>query len=190
MSHTCMGDLFDTAARYAYRKSLEILTGNDYMIALCLLMISFCLALHFKKKKDGGFFWMFSFTALIPYMYLVFAFAVLRRPEDVNPAYELMPFWSYVAAFRGKWILLLECLLNVLMFMPLGICLSGINIRLRYAAFFGILMSYTIELSQLLSHKGLFELFDDPVHNVLGCMIGYLVCEWMKKKNDDGIETQ
>ena len=78
--------------------------------------------------------------------------------------YELIPFWSY-----GDPSLRTEILLNVLLFIPVGI-LAGKWKVIPAAACFSLL----IEGTQLLTGRGLFE-FDDVIHNTLGAVIGVLV---------------
>ena len=44
-----------------------------------------------------------------------------------------------------------------------------------------VIISYSIEFSQLLTKRGLFELFDDPFHNVLGAIIGFRLWRMIMK---------
>ena len=84
--------------------------------------------------------------------------------------YKLIPFWSYIDPALRQ-----EILLNILLFIPVG--LLGRTWRIiPVSAFF----SAAIELSQLISHRGLFE-FDDIIHNTLGTAIGYLVVVGVRK---------
>ena len=46
------------------------------------------------------------------------------------------------------------------------------------ALVFGVLISATIETSQLITMRGLFE-WDDMIHNGLGCMVGAVLVNWM-----------
>lgn len=168
-------DVFDTMAEYAYSQSLEKLTKENYCVALILFAAVLLFGMLIGRRIRG---WngrkTVSLAVLLPYLYLTFMFAVFGREERASSLYELMPFWSYYEAFaHGRKILLLACLLNVVMFAPLGICLAGLDVRFRYAIVVGVCLSYSIEVSQLLLHKGLFELFDDPFHNVLGTILGY-----------------
>ena len=54
-----------------------------------------------------------------------------------------------------------------------------------------VIISYSIEFSQLLTKRGLFELFDDPFHNAPGAIIGFTLWRMiMKDKNKyiDGVK--
>lgn len=176
-------DVFEFMAKYAYRQSLKNLTERDFLIAMVIFAATLIIGTGISAKTHG---WNRSKTiflsVLLPYLYLVLMFAVFGRDERRYPFYELQPFWSYYEAFaNGKHILLLACFLNVLMFMPLGICLAGLGVKFRYALLAGACISYFIEVSQFLFRKGLFELFDDPFHNVLGTMLGYLLLTGFRK---------
>lgn len=105
-----------------------------------------------------------------------------RSPGQLR--YELIPFWSYGAIIRGVPGILKEVLLNCVLLLPVGILLPpALNKPLKwYHGFmFGVIISGSIELSQLILCRGLFE-FDDIIHNSIGCMIGCVVSSWVMKK--------
>lgn len=120
-------------------------------------------------KKD----WSIGF--LVGYVFFLLAETVLiRKPGTLR--YELIPFWSWAEVFK-KWpmtatgkMYLRQIILNIAMFIPVGMVLS------RKAGWKGILIaagiSAMIEIMQLVSHRGLFE-FDDIIHNALGAAAGY-----------------
>ena len=60
--------------------------------------------------------------------------------------------------------------------------------KVKISVVVGLLLSASIELVQLVSHRGLFE-FDDIVHNTLGVVIGIalykivsLICKRLNRK--------
>ena len=55
--------------------------------------------------------------------------------------------------------------------MPL---IADHRVKWQYALVFGVLISATIETSQLITMRGLFE-WDDMIHNGLGCVIGCVI---------------
>ena len=89
---------------------------------------------------------------------------MLDRTPGQKMTYELIPFWSY-----GVKSLRLEILLNIILFIPVGL-LSPRWKTVGLAAWYSML----IELAQLISCRGLFE-FDDVIHNALGTAIGVLL---------------
>ena len=98
------------------------------------------------------------------YLFLILAVTVLDRTPGPKMTYELIPFWSY-----GVKSLRMEILLNVILFIPVGLLAPKWK-TVGLAAGDSML----IELAQLVSFRGLFE-FDDVIHNTLGTVIGVLI---------------
>ena len=119
--------------------------------------------------------------ALVVFLGIVFGSTVFTRIGTVRQ-YELLPFWSWREVIcNHDRELLKENLLNVILLLPAGILLPLIanhKIKWYQALLIGILMSATIELSQLIFMRGLFE-WDDMIHNGLGCMVGAVLVNWM-----------
>jgi glycopeptide antibiotics resistance protein len=69
--------------------------------------------------------------------------------------------------------------------------LQGLGVRkLRWVILIAAIISYSIEFSQLLTKRGLFELFDDPFHNVLGAIIGFTLWRMIMKRCSEKSEGQ
>ena len=67
--------------------------------------------------------------------------------------------------------------------------MQGLGVRkLRWVILIAVIISYSIEFSQLLTKRGLFELFDDPFHNVPGAIIGFTL--WRMKRCSEKSEGQ
>ena len=66
-----------------------------------------------------------------------------------------------------------EVFWNVVLFMPYGFLASIISkSKAKWSVLLsGSLLSVAIELTQLITHRGLFE-YDDMIHNTLGTVIG------------------
>ena len=76
---------------------------------------------------------------------------------------------------------LMEVLLNVALFVPIGFLLGGIMPKgFLKVLLIGFLLSCLIELLQLTSGRGLCET-NDVVHNTVGCMLGYAAAMVLKK---------
>ena len=110
---------------------------------------------------------------LAAYLLFILTITLFARYPTVSARYELSIFWSYRAIRSGVKDLILENVLNVVVFVPVGVLLAVLLPREKIwlAALLGLLFSAGIELTQLLAHLGLFE-FDDIVHNTLGVTIG------------------
>lgn len=113
---------------------------------------------------------------LIGYI-LVVIIATLGRPSysfDMKASTEL--FSSYRLAINHfdmrEWR---NIILNICMFIPLGFLLPLVSSKMKHwwmTYIAGILLTLCIELTQLLTNRGIFEI-DDILNNALGCMIGF-----------------
>ena len=114
---------------------------------------------------------------LVVYLGIVFASTVFTRNSDGIWHYELMPFWSWREVILGNTYMMTEIILNVILFLPIGILLPVLFHRMfrwRQGLLIGIFLSAVIEITQLVSCRGLFE-WDDMLHNGTGCMLGCLL---------------
>jgi len=70
--------------------------------------------------------------------------------------------------------MLKQIVLNCVLFFPLGFFLPfvrGRKLNAGKALFAGLIFSLCIELTQLFTHRGIFD-FDDILHNAIGCFAG------------------
>ena len=120
-----------------------------------------------------------AILAELVFLGIVFGSTVFTRTGSVRQC-ELIPFWSWSAILRYHDMeLLKENLLNCMLLLPAGALLPLImnrKVKWQEALAFGVLISATIETSQLIMMRGLFE-WDDMIHNGLGCMIGCGYCK-------------
>ena len=108
-------------------------------------------------------------------MFLVFAATVLAREAGEQAKYHLDFFWSYKEAYIQQRS---QIAANILMFVPIGVLL-GVEKSVLYAVC-GLAFSCFIEISQLITHRGLFEL-DDILNNTIGLMIGFILVVGIKR---------
>lgn len=113
-------------------------------------------------------------SLLVEYYFLVLCSTVICRASSGERHIEIMPFWNYPDIWnRVDYPAdLIEVLLNVALFVPIGLLLGGIGFKIRKIILSGIFLSGIIEVSQFAFCKGLCET-DDVMHNTLGCVIGY-----------------
>lgn len=162
----------------------EMLAFTGVMILVCIVV---AVCVHRKKLNIIQ---AMAILLFVVFMGIVFGSTVFTRTSTVR-AYELMPFWSWRDVIRyHDWSLLKENLLNCILLLPAGVLLPVIAIHKvswYQALVVGITISAIIEVSQLISMRGLFE-WDDMIHNGLGCMIGCMVTNrmmhlWKKRRN-------
>ena len=114
---------------------------------------------------------------LLEYIFLLFCSTVIFRPTGDTRQYDFHPFWSYNAIQEGREDLLAENIMNVVVFIPVGLIL-GLLLKDKKAWLISLIIgcgiSVTIEALQFFLMRGFSEV-DDVMHNTLGCVIGFLM---------------
>lgn len=147
--------------------SLYVWLTVVFVVALffCIAVVGIKRTVEFAAK-----------IALAEYLVLIYSSTLLvsmRTYKEIR-GYNLLPFWSYVSIQEGRENLLVENIMNVVVFIPLGIlcAISFEKARWMHAAFWGLTISASIEVMQYVLKRGFSEV-DDVMHNTLGCIIGY-----------------
>ena len=142
------------------------------------LLSVFCLGLvifiAWKGLKTGI---RYSATLLlVEYIFLLFCSTVFFRTTSELRKYDFQPFWSYKAIQDGREDLLAENILNVVVFIPVGLLLGIAFKQMTWlkVLLIGCGISVTIESLQFFFMRGFSEL-DDVIHNTVGCLIGFLI---------------
>lgn len=147
-----------------------------YYFISCVLGVMLYFALGNRRKT----YWM-----IVPYMFFVLAITVLSRNPWRTYIYQVIPFWSYIEAFRGSNEgIVSQILANLLLFVPVGVLLMPSIGSVKKTVLIGLLFSMLIEVLQLLTKRGLFE-FDDIIHNTIGCALGcgiYLLINYLHRR--------
>lgn len=114
-------------------------------------------------------------TLLVAYCLFIVCHAVVFRPYSVEAKCILEPFWNYKLFSGNELEDLGEILMNIALFVPVGV-LGGLSnkgkLPFAMCVLLCIAFSTSIEASQYFLHRGLCET-DDVIHNTLGFMIGY-----------------
>lgn len=115
------------------------------------------------------------------YIVLLYCSTVIFRPVSEANNYDFTPFWSYAAIQKGREDLMAENIMNIVVFVPVGLLLGCAikNITWWRALLIGAGLSLSIEVMQLVFKRGFSEV-DDVMHNTLGCMIGYGLCSLVR----------
>lgn len=160
-----------------YLESLICSVPEYVYVGLLSVFIS-ASVLFIWKVRD---FWRYIVSIiLIEFVILLYCSTVIYRNTLQERRCDLMPFWSYRAIMDGKEQYLAENIMNVVVFVPIGILLgfmiNGSRFKVKSVWLFvlmtGLVISVLIEAMQYFFHKGFAET-DDVMHNTLGCMIGY-----------------
>jgi glycopeptide antibiotics resistance protein len=119
----------------------------------------------------------------IGYVFLVLCTTIFFREETFVKRYHLYPLWSYTELYTT---ILAQLIMNIMMFVPIGFFVGG-SLKKKHiwnVIKIGFLLSLFIELTQLITTRGVFNV-DDIIHNVLGCAMGFfcfVICYKMIKK--------
>lgn len=163
------------------RISAVIGIARQYLVVGSLAAILFLIGyfIIYKKLLKGiktlNTIKLSLITILIIYIGIVLGATLGIRSSGYEGA-NLYLFSSYKEAWNSfslrEWRYII---LNILMFVPLGIMLPLIFEKcekwyITYLA--GFVATLFIEILQLVSKRGIFEL-DDILNNTIGCMIGY-----------------
>ena len=143
-----------------------------YVGGIVAFLLVLAVAILWRGRKEGvrlsAAFLMAEYVALLLY------FTVYIWRGGMGPEYILVPFWSYWAVFHGTKVLAHEIIMNIAVFIPIGV-LAAIALKRatwKKVALVGLAISLTIELLQLILERGYCET-DDVINNTLGCLIGY-----------------
>lgn len=143
-----------------------------YEGAFSLFCIGTIILIIIKGFKKGV---RYSYIlALIEYVVLIFLSTVFCRTTRAVREYDWHPLWSYQVVENGWSELLAQNLMNVLVFVPIGI-LMGLafnNTKWWIVLLVGLILSVGIEATQYVFMKGFSEV-DDVIHNTFGAVIGY-----------------
>jgi glycopeptide antibiotics resistance protein len=105
------------------------------------------------------------------YLFGVVAVTFLSREPGSRDGIYLRPFSTF---FRSSMdhVYSIE---NIILFIPMGLLLPFLWKKFRHfisCTLFGILFSLAIEVSQLLTKRGFFQI-DDILTNMVGCAMGF-----------------
>lgn len=159
--------------RYSYVGAM-----NPVWVAVSCVVTLLCWGM--MKKHAHKHIASISFT--IPYLCLVYTSTVLSRSPNAVLSYQLVPFWSYARWFQGETIFLQYIILNILLLAPIGFSLSFVWRKGWRILCLGFAFSCLIEVSQLVTGRGLFET-DDIIHNTVGVLLGILLHTAMERVN-------
>lgn len=163
-----MKDLF---AKYIIElyQDVPTIVYEGFLCFFCLGVIVLMALKSFRKEWR-----LFAGLLAIEYIVLIYCATVVFRSYSETVGHNLTLFWSYREIGNGKHDLLVENIMNVVAFVPVGLLLSYVSRSSKWwmVLLIGFDISLSIELLQFLLKRGFSEL-DDVFHNTLGCLIGF-----------------
>lgn len=152
-----------------------IISSSEFSIVVAIGFIAY-RGQRMKKFVMGAL--------AIEYYFLVLCSTVICRTAPVLKRVELKPFYNYVDIWNGVDFkrTLMEVLLNVALFVPIGFLLGGMMPRgFLKVLFTGCILAILIEVLQFETGRGLCET-NDIIHNTVGCIMGYAAAMELKKR--------
>lgn len=180
-----MSQLYSNFQRYL---QLNIPQIKWVLLFSFVFMILFCVMSRkgYMKQHANYITTMISDILLSLNCAFIFVMTLFRRSAGADFEFRFQPFESYyIALVEGGIEVLLQIIINIAMFIPIGFllpCCFEMYEKYRYVLITAVIASVSIELLQLIFRIGLFET-DDVINNVFGTMIGlgiYIVAKKVK----------
>ena len=149
-----------------------------WLLIVFLLLIE--VAILHKKRRTDCFPIMLLWSLFFPYLLFILAATVFSR-EIVPQEYSIISFNIATAWMRGPGIYgqidtATEVAMNVLMLVPAGYLLMRLSNKVWLAMAVALLITLFIEIMQLITRRGFFELADILL-NMTGAMCGCGICK-------------
>lgn len=166
--------------RHFYLYVLKIDWQLQIIALLMFIVLTFTMGKKYNCHKVTR--WQaFACVNLPVYIFVLFSSLVFSRTASAEINVNLQPFWTEIAILSGETKYVKTLLQNLFMLVPCGMLLPvATKISMKRTVFTGCLISVSIEVLQLITRTGLFEL-DDIIHNTLGALLGYCVFQIVKK---------
>ena len=152
-------------------RDIPMAVYEGLLSVLCLGVVAF-----FSCKGISKGFILTARLLLVEFVTIIYCSTVIFRRGGEVTRYDFHPFWSYAAIQQGREELLAENIMNVVVFVPIGLLLEIGFAKWSWWKVIGIgcLLSVSIEAMQLVFKRGFCEV-DDVMHNTLGCILGYIL---------------
>jgi glycopeptide antibiotics resistance protein len=142
----------------------SVVLGISIITCGAVLLLSMLKPDHLALVRRVSW-WMF-----LTYLLMVLCFTIIFREEKNVAQISMKPIWEYDSLNYNQ---IAEAILNVLLFMPLGLLAGAAIRRKRFLKTVGLCcgISVTIEILQLVLKKGVCNL-GDLINNLAGCIVG------------------
>ena len=153
--------------------AISLVTFDSVIVWLMPALACFLIGCLLRSRGKMRLLDCLALAILTFYLAFVYTLTIYAREVTSEATMQLSLFWSYKHILSGDKNMFFEVFWNVVMLMPYGFLASFISkSKAKWSVFLsGFMLSVGIELTQLLTHRGLFE-YDDILHNTLGTAIG------------------
>lgn len=161
-----------------------------FILAFPVSVIVFLVNYYSMQQKHSVLWKQILYRCLFAF-YLVMLLAITFLGRADVEGFSFIPFSSYIEAWKkSSLIAWRNIVINIIMFMPFGFLLPMIFKKadnLLQISVITAIFSLGIELLQVLSHRGVFEI-DDIINNLVGSIIGYTIlksiCKYIDNKEN------
>ena len=144
-----------------------------FLVSLAVLILVIVAGLHSRRVADKKQFVLWAL--LVEYLFLVICATVVFRPILPEHYLHLKPLWVYTDMAKSSHSeAVRDIIVNLLIFLPIGALLAGINPSIKWykVLIIGFACSLAIEVLQYIFLKGVTQT-DDLLHNTVSCLIGW-----------------
>ena len=144
------------------------------LISFVILTLVIVAGLYSRRVVDKKKFVLWAM--LVEYLLLIVCAAVVFRSTLPTHLLHLTPFWVYTDFLKTHHNeAVRDIVVNLLLFLPLGALLAGINPSIKWykVLLIGLACSLAIEVLQYVFLKGVTQT-DDVIHNTVSCLVGWL----------------
>ena len=149
---------------------------NPFALLLCFVAL-LTVFLFFERKDLRLRYILFAVTAAV-YSTFVLTITLLGRAGGEKSSWDQL-FSIYVRAFSGDKAAMYDIFYNIVLFIPIGILSSRFR-QTRFVVIGLLLIPLCIEIAQLITSRGVFEI-SDIINNFLGGLIGLFIVRLIER---------
>lgn len=169
--------MWDLLIEGYFKDTLSKLTIKSVLVWLIIALVVGAVSFVFYRRGKIRINSCIVLPVLAFYLSFVITITLIERIVTDNARYHLKLFVTYEAIANGAQTLISEVFWNIVLFIPIGIMFMFL-LKLKHkwliSIVMGLLLSASIEVIQLVTHRGVF-VFDDMIHNTLGTVIGVVL---------------
>ena len=149
---------------------IKSLAANSDPIATVLCFVALTAVFLLIERKHLHFANILFAVAAAAYGTFLLTITLLGRAEGNTSRWDGL-FSTYIRAFSGEPWAIHDIFYNIILFIPVGLLTARCR-RLRIAIPILLIIPLCIELLQLITTRGVFEI-TDIINNFIGGLIGY-----------------
>lgn len=163
---------------YGFWLDIKSLASNANPIAIALCFVVLAVVFLLFERKRLHFVNILFALAAAAYGTFLLTITLLGRAEG-NASYWDQLFSTYIRAFSGDLGSIYDVFYNIVLFIPVGFLTARCR-KMRIAIPVLLIIPLCIELLQLITTRGVFEI-TDIINNFIGGLIGFFLARMIAK---------